>query len=268
MDTPTELEKLPDTIRIFAVGGSTTANERPYLVNKIDYPKALEKKLAGQFKDASFEVLNAGADAYSTAQSLINIQFRLVEFKPDIVIVMHNINDSSVNAFQEGATPDYSNKYLDPVYLNPSLQEEITFIGLLAKSRLLSKIGLVQMLGDQSLEVDNDHTYGLSLFKRNLKSIARICKLHDIELVLLSQPSTMEESKYIQKVVFGKYNEAIENVAQAENVTFIDMFAKFGHDKKYFVDQFHYTPEGINRFSSILYSELHDLVTARIQKTN
>ena len=267
-DIPTGLDKPAGTIRIIAAGGSTTANERPYLVNKVDYPQALERKLTEKYQGKSFEVLNAGADAYSTAQSLVNIQFRLVEFKPDILLLMHNINDSSVNAFQNGATPDYSNKYLDPVFLNPSLQEETTFLGLLAKSRLLAKIGLVQMLGDLRLNLDNSHEYGLSLFRRNLASIARICKQHNIELVLLSQPSTMEESKYISKEVFDAYSQAIGSVAHEEQVSFVDMFAKFGHDKKFFVDQFHYTPEGIQRFASILASDLHGLVASRAQELN
>lgn len=265
-ELPTRLEKPADTIRVIAVGGSTTANERPYLVNQVDYPKALETKLAENNQHFSFEVLNAGADAYSTAQSLINIQFRLVEFKPDIILLMHNINDSSVNAFQDGATPDYANKYLDPAFLNPSLQEKTTFLGLLAKSRLLAKIGFVQMIADKSLKVDNPYEYGLHLFKRNLAAIASICKMHHIDLVLLSQPYSMEPSQYIQEEVFLKYSEAINEIANDQDVVFIDMFSKYGHDKQYFIDQFHYTPAGIDRFADILSTELENVIHDRIQQ--
>jgi len=267
---PTTFEKSADTIRIIAVGGSTTVNKRPYRISQIDYSTALEKKLKNGYKDSSFEVLNAGGDAYSTAQSLINIQFRLVEFKPGIILLMHNINDSSVNAFKTGATPDYSNKYIRSYYLNPSLQGSLSFVGFLTQSRLLSRIGLPQLLADKSgdLNPSNEYGYGLHLFKRNLTAIATFCRLHDIDLVLLSQPSTMEDHKYIRKEMFLAYNKAISDVAEEQDVFFVDMYLLFGHEKKYFVDKFHYSPEGIERFSSILYQELDIVISKRMKHNN
>ena len=266
-DSPTPKDKSADTIRIIAVGGSTTVNERPYSVNQIDYQKALEAKLTDGFKEITFEVLNAGGDAYSSAQSLINIEFRLVEFDPDIIILMHNINDSSVNAFRGGATSDYSNKYAQSYYLNPLLQGSLSLTGFLTQSRFLSKIGLPQLLAHKSgdLDADNEFTYGLHLFHRNLASIASICRLHNIDLVLLSQPYSMEPHEYIRKEVFLAYDKAISDVAKEQGVYFIDMFSRFGHEKKNFVDQFHYSTEGIQRFSSILYADLRSIVSRRIE---
>lgn len=267
-NNPTSTSKLANTIRIITVGGSTTANERPYRVNQIDYSKALETKLTDGFKDSIFEVLNAGGDAYSTAQSLINIEFRLVEFNPDIIILMHNINDSSVNAFKDGTTSDYSNKYAQSYYLNPALQGSLSFVGFLTQSRLLSKAGLPKLLADKGgdINVANEYDYGLHIFKRNLASIASLCKLHHIDLVLLTQPYTMELHRYIRKKVFMAYNQAISDVANEQDVVFVDMFSKFGHEKKYFVDPFHYSPEGIDRFSTILYSALGNVISRSIKR--
>lgn len=265
---PTTIEKPGDTIRIIAVGGSTTANKRPYRLNKIDYSKALEEKLEDGFKQLSFEVLNAGSDAYSTAQSLINIEFRLVEYSPDIILLMHTINDASVNAFNGGATSDYSNKYMQPYYLSSSLQGSLSFVGFIAQSQLLSRIGLPELLADKKgdVTVSNEYGYGLYLFKRNLAAISSICKLHNIDLVLLSQPARMGSSKYtkyIPKDMFLEYSKAVSDVAIEQGVYFIDMFSKFGHEERYFVDHIHYTPEGVERFSSILYSELRSIVSSR-----
>lgn len=264
---PTTTSKPSDTIRIIAVGGSTTANERPYRVNQIDYPMALETRLADQFKDVSIEVLNAGADAYSTAQSLINIEFRLVEFSPDIILLMHNINDSSVNSFMGGATSDYSNKYIQSYFLNPSLQGSLSFVGLVTQSRLLSRMGLPEYLADKRGDIDssNDYEYGLHLFKRNLASIANFCKSHNIDLVLLSQPYTMEPHLKIRTEAFLEYDKAIAAVAREQDIYYIDMFSKFGHDKQYFVDTFHYSTEGIDRFASILDQELRSIISARVK---
>ena len=109
---PTSVEKPVGAFRIIAVGGSTTANEEPFELAGIDYSLALEKKLSKAIGGTTIEVLNAGGSGYSTAQSLINIEFRLIEYSPDIILLMHNINDCSANFFDGGATSDYSNKYL------------------------------------------------------------------------------------------------------------------------------------------------------------
>ena len=266
-DVPTTLDKPADVIRIISVGGSTTANERPFRANGIDYPGALQASLRDDFRDVPVEVLNAGGDAYSTAQSLINIEFRLVEFRPDIILLMHNINDSSVNSFRQGATSDYSNKYIQSYFLNPSLQGSLSFVGLLTQSRLLSRLGLPEYIADKRGDIDSsrDYKYGLHLFKRNLASIARICKLHNIDLVLLSQPYTLEPHRHIRKEAFLEYDRAIADVAREEGVYFIDMFSEFGQDKKYFVDNFHYSAEGIDRFASILAGGLAGIISARIE---
>ena len=62
-----------------------------------------------------------------------------------------------------------------------------------------------------------------------------------------------------------EYDKAIATVAREEGVYFIDMFSKFGQDKQYFVDNFHYSTEGIERFSSLLAEELSGIVSARIE---
>ena len=213
-------------------------------------------------------MLNAGSDAFSSAQSLINIQFRLVEFNPDIILLMHTTNDASVNAFNGGATSDYSNKYIQPYYLSSSLQGSLSLVGFIAQSQLLSRIGLPTLLADRNgdMEVTNEYDYGLHLFKRNLSAISSICKLHNIDLVLLSQPApigTSKFTKYITRDMFLDYRKAIADVAKEQGVYYVDMFSKFGHEERYFVDHIHYTPEGIERFSSLLYSELRSIISSR-----
>jgi lysophospholipase L1-like esterase len=262
---PTSIDKPSNTIRIIAVGGSTTANNQPYKINQIDYPIALEEKLSNGL-NKSFEVLNAGANTYSTAHSLINIEFMLVEFNPDVILLMHTLNDSSVNIYGDGATADYSNKYLLSNYLNPSLQGSLSLTGLLTQSRLLTKMGLPELLNNvnENINFNNDHSYGLYLFKRNLASIASICKMHKIKLVLLSQPLSEIRRYKIRRDTFLEYRQAVADVAKEQGVEFIDMYKHFGHDKKYFVDEVHYTPEGIDRFSNILYSELRNIISKMI----
>ncbi len=254
-------EKQPGTIRIIAVGGSTTANEKAYSQFGIDYQSVLEDLLNKRNDGKIYEVLNAGATAYSTAQSLINIEFRLVEFDPDIIILMHNINDLTVNIMGGSVTADYSNKYLEPYYINPQLQAGLSFQGLLIQSRLLCRLGLPQLLARRNLTDAGDIQYGRELFERNLSHIIGICKLHNTDVILLSQPRSTKKPKYkIRDNDFLLYNETIHKTADKHNVHFVDMHDKMGQDEKYFIDDFHYSRDGIYKFAELLCPEVINVV--------
>jgi lysophospholipase L1-like esterase len=253
---------------VIAVGGSTTANERSFKINGVDYPLALEKKLSESTREVSFEVLNAGGSAYSTAQSLINIEFRLIEFDPDIILLMHNINDCSVNFFGNGATSDYSNKYLKPHFLSPSLQGTLSLSGFLTQSRFLTRFGLPQLLENKNdaLNPDADYVSGIRFFRRNIATIAAICIQNDIQLVLLSQPYSMKPHAFVSESAFFAYHQVIIEIAREQEIEFIDMFSEFGHEDRFFLDEFHYSPEGIERFADILTRKLKPLIEETLNR--
>jgi hypothetical protein len=244
------------------VGGSTTKNEDAFLLNGIDYATALERKLREDIPGLEFEVLNAGSDAYSTAHSLVNIEFRLVEFSPDFILLMHNINDSTVNYFLNGATWDYSNKYLQSYFLNPSLQGTRSVTGFLTQSRFLARFGLPQMLANKGGDINpgNDIAEGMRLFERNILAINAICKMNGIELVLMSQATSGEPHQFVSQEVFSAYNRLIEVIAAENEIEYIDLASEMGHDKELFLDQVHYTPEGIGRLAGIVGTEMGPMI--------
>lgn len=251
---PTPKQKAQNTFRIITVGGSTTANERVFYSDKTDYANELEKLLNQNSINKNYEVLNAGADAYSTAQSLINIQFRLLEFEPNLIILMHNVNDRSVNYFGKGAEGDYSNKYLEEVFLNPELQVGYSFYGFLFQSRLLAKLGLPELLASKgSINYKNETENGERIFKRNLTNIAQICKQNNVKLMLLSQPNSLSKFYFEdEKAQIFLYDQIIKEVAEKNEVYFVDMFSEMGQEQNLFVDPVHYSLKGIHKFSTIL----------------
>jgi len=263
----TSMAKPDDTIRIIAVGGSTTVNKRTFAAQGIDYPAVLESLLNREPAEHRFEVLNAGGDAFSTAHSLVNISLRLIEYEPDIILLMHNINDSTVSLFGESVSPDYSNKYLLPHYVNPRLQVSSSLYGFLYQSRLLAKLGLPQKLAQSrgGFNVDNDSEFLLRLFKRNLKHIANICTSNNIDIVLLTQPNSMKEHETIDQESFLEFNRAIKEVAETEGVHHVDMFAEMGHDENLFEGLIHYTPEGIRKFANILHPRIRAIARERMK---
>ncbi len=58
------------------------------------------------------------------------------------------------------------------------------------------------------------------------------------------------------------YNRQIKEVSKDRQIHFVDMFTEFGHDSSLFIDQFHYTPQGIDRFSKILKRRVEPIVDA------
>ncbi len=118
---------------------------------------------------------------------------------------------------------------------------------------------LANKIGD--INPENDFGYGLQLFSRNLLTIGAVCKLNGIDLVLLSQPSSVREDSSVSEEAFHAYNTEIEKVATEQGIRFIDMFSKMGHDERFFFDKVHYTPEGVERFADIMFSEVSPLVS-------
>jgi hypothetical protein len=57
------------------------------------YPEQLRSILQEQYKKSGIEVFNAGMDWYTTKHSLINYVTNMRDYNPDLVIIMHAVND-------------------------------------------------------------------------------------------------------------------------------------------------------------------------------
>ena len=206
-------------------------------------------------------MLNAGTGGYSSAHGLVNLYFRLVEFSPDVVVIMHNVNDLTVNYFGNGTTSDYGNKYMTEFFVHSSLHAGRSIKGFLNQSRLLAASGFTHFAPDE-FDPDKDITKGIEYFVRNLELIAHICRQNGIKLVLLSQPTYIP---YYRNGVrgltnnfehFEVYNKVIKETAEKNDIGFFDMFSKIGQNKEYFVDSVHYSPKGIDKFAEHLHGFL------------
>ena len=85
------VSKPENTYRIVTLGGSTTYSSG---VDNFEhsYPSLLEAYLRDKGFDA-VEVINAGASGYTSHQNLINLQFRVLPLRPDLIIVYQGFND-------------------------------------------------------------------------------------------------------------------------------------------------------------------------------
>ena len=84
-------QKPHECLRIVCLGGSTTFS--PRVENAKTYPRLLQDKLRSTCPDLQIEVINAGAPGYTSAESLINFQLRVLDLSPDMVVIYHAVND-------------------------------------------------------------------------------------------------------------------------------------------------------------------------------
>jgi lysophospholipase L1-like esterase len=116
-------------LRILCVGGSTTYGFAVDLPNQT-YPAQLEKVLDSYIKADTFlskkyigvEVLNAGLEAGTSADELIQYELKYRYYQPDVVIVHSGINDAFLmNQNDNNFQLDYThfrriNFHLEPLY--------------------------------------------------------------------------------------------------------------------------------------------------------
>ena len=87
--------KEEDELRVVCLGGSTT--EWPSSTGE-RWTELLEDRLQQRFPDKKVRVFNQGREWFTTQHSLINYETRARLLEPDVVVVMHAINDFMVNA--------------------------------------------------------------------------------------------------------------------------------------------------------------------------
>ena len=86
------LEKPDGVYRIAVLGGSSTYTIK-VKDNEKTFPSQLERLLRDEYAYPNVEVINAGVGGYNSWESLINLQFRVLDVDSDLVIVYHGVND-------------------------------------------------------------------------------------------------------------------------------------------------------------------------------
>ena len=270
------IRKPAGTFRIVVFGGSTTENGYSYREEGIHYPVILQSKLRESFGTQAIEVINVGNGAFATPHSLILFELDVLSWKPDMIIVSHNINDLQA-AYWPNLTFDYSNKYSNKFFM-PDYKSVFTFSNLLFQhsqfywfirqriNGMISKKGVALKRMSYGM---NPPQLAINIFKRNLRSFIAIAKENGIKVLLGNQPLQPSEEYFVRHMGYISYNsivtyplhnefvhhheifnEAIRQVAEETGVLFIDNKSKLGENKEYFIDFVHYTPKGINILAS------------------
>ena len=267
------LKRSDDVYRIVTIGGSTTRNG--HLPEEQRYPNVLESILKEKYPKLEIDVFNAGMDWWTTKHSLINYVTNVRDWAPDLVIVMHAINDLyrsfSPEAYAVGEyNPSWSHFYGPAIGgANPP-----SYLGHLNR-RYFRRIIWRWYPGYRYIEVDYpvERYVSITQFEGNLRKLVHYVRSDGVDLLLLTQPSILKEGmtkeeRKVLKIGFGfcitprnwwkseypsprslyaalnAFNDTTRRVAKEEDVPLVDLAEAVPKTLEYFVDDVHYTPRG------------------------
>jgi lysophospholipase L1-like esterase len=258
---PAMVNKVPQ-VQIFFLGGSTTECEMvdpefrfPYLSGRI-----LQEKL--NIKINSDNAAKSGNNSLHSIDILLN---KLIPFNPDIVVMMHNINDLSA-LFYEG-TYWNSNKVITPIACDKKNRD-----GFIKKDQW----SLSEAWRNRILKDVNEQKRITEDFAQNLKIFISIAKAKNIVPVLMTQANRIENdpdfvnergqeaSKLYQKL-YIKFNQTIRQIAKNENVLLIDLAKKIPADKKYIYDVVHFNKAGSVLVADEVAKNLENVVKKKVK---
>lgn len=286
--------KAPGEIRVFSLGGSTTAN----LATSVSYPELWERMLSDEMAVTgnTIKVFNAARDAYSTNQSLVRLATDVIHMQPDIITIMHTANDLHELFFLEDGSADSPRnaKYQHPAYFflkrlnvkSDGVLRNIIFHPGLNQHRLLNIVfdnlskGVIERVQRKEVVFPEEFIVrGLDEFRNNLIEIVRLSRAYGVKVLFFSQPMNFKavNNAYFERVSYSirypslnqytelhrRYTDVIREVAEAEGAVFAPMKEKFkqlSNSDSFFLDAMHYNEDGVGEFARLSLPYIRDAV--------
>ncbi len=260
--------KKPEGVfRIVILGGSTTYN-----IGIDDNDKTvtaqLERILREEYGYKNVEVINAGVGGYNSWETLINLEFRVLDVDPDLIIEYEGTNDVHarfVDPASYKGDDSGRRKQWDP----PSiffLEHSALFRVILRKLGVTQQVGIgnfitpktaygpVSVAKHNPMELlkKNPPVY----FRRNLNNMVAIAKANNVDILLLTWAYSpylddYASTPYYQKG-FDENNEVVKEVAARNGIPLFDFASVMPKDKKYWRDGRHVSERGAEKNAELL----------------
>jgi lysophospholipase L1-like esterase len=267
------IEKTAGTFRIICVGGSTTFGAQG---DKYNWPYVLQQLLREHFLHKEIEVINAGVPAYSSAENLTNLEFRLLGLKPDLVIINQGINDAGIRVFPEefGFQNDYSHYRIPLSMKKPNIfhriLKKVSYLYAYSVSffeKKKSDLGLYIIRHEPKNDIYNNPWNVLKksrqpadtsgAFRRNTVIIAQLLKSFNIGALLVTAPHYSDRLNKKWDACIKQHNDIIREVSAEYEVSLKDLDKKMSGNVDYFInDGVHMTGYGAKTKANHIFSEV------------
>jgi lysophospholipase L1-like esterase len=272
-------EKPANTYRVVLLGGSTTYTAS-VKDNDMTFPYQLERILRSDYGRENIEVINAGVSGYNSWESLVNLQFRVLDIDPDLVIVYHGTNDVhtrlvSPDAYK-GDNSGRRKQWSRPGI--PLFEHSLLLRYISKKSGLTSQAGLGTLVNSPDFlgvggEKWNRKKYSLDelsekynldellannppvYFRRNLINMTSIARANDVSIAFATWSHSPHFNDYAStdayQAGFRENNEVVKAVAARYGAYLFDFAAVMPQDKEYWSDGRH-----VNEVGALLKAKL------------
>jgi hypothetical protein len=250
----------PPAFHVVCLGGSTTA--WPDSRGR-DWPALVEDLLADRAaKNQPYQgvrVHNLGKEWYTSLHSLINYAVNLRQHRPNMIVIMHAVNDLLDNAdfsqFSHAAFREDYGHFLGPA---ARLLKRKSLVGNLAEKIA----GAWYHTPRKSIAINKFP--GIAPFRRNLSTLIDLAALDGAQVVLMTEPNLFKDAMSPQEQAAAyllnqaavgadrqwaaitakngmqQYNDAIRELARSRGAALIDLDAEIPRSLEYFTDEVHY----------------------------
>ena len=239
---------------ISCLGGSTTGNYILQNEKLFSYPLLLQEELEKIFPQ-TFQVNNFGQGGYNSQDIMISFLIKILDTKPDIVIIYHGYNDVR-SYLVKNFKSDYSNSRvsIEKNLWKLKISSLLNKIPLAFTNKILDKYSiqnsLLNFVGKNEIDFSINEDEGLKTFERNLNIIIDICNTNKIKVILSTfcfNKSLLEQDFFLK--IVEKENLLLKEISKKKKVLFLDNY-KLMSDEKYFLDSIHFNFLGMKKIAS------------------
>lgn len=260
---PELADSKPDGVtRVLCLGASVTENSIWEVGEPTEhtYPIHLQGVLDDRAGPGWFEVVNCGVGGWTTAEILVNFALRLVDLRPDIVVLYHGLGDLTPS-LTAPFRPDYSHsrRNFGEAYARIKLASRLPSLRWwksysYATARLMGfgnvRYDVLSSIRVAAPEISAPFR-GLATERRNVEHLLELCRLRGVRVILSTfayhvydavaeDPATL---RYRDGVL--EENEMMRGLAAARGLRLIDVAREMPRQDAYFVDSVHFTPLGM-----------------------
>lgn len=252
-----EVPKPPGRVRLAFLGGSTTFCAEAS-GDAATWPELVAAGLRARHPSRSFDVVNGGAAAYTTRESLLNLEHRVAPLEPDVVFIYHATNDLSHDSREQALAAGLPGT--GRIGTSWLARHSVAF-ELLEKN--LRAARPAADTGGPTLEPDLPAL--AAGFRANLVRLVRAARARARTVVLITfatrqrrdQPPALRRANSTTSLLwmpymtvdgvldaFAELNAVIREVAAAEGCVLVEGEDAIPGDAQHFADSVHFTDAG------------------------
>ena len=272
------LEKPSDVFRIVALGGSSTYDVS-IKDNDDTFTAQLEELLKEDYGYQDVQVINAGVSGYNSWEILVNLEFRVLDLDPDLVIIYEGTNDVHARmvepsayrgddlgrrqAWQAPRVAIWEHSALLRILsraMNITRQVSVddfvsapTYMSWPFESRLIEG-----NLDPAEILKENPPIY----FRRNLENMIAIAKEHDVQILFSTWAHSPNLNDYASEGYyqqgFRENNDVVKEVALSHDIPFFDFAGVMPQEAIYWADGRHVNEAGALMKARLFAEYIHD----------